>query len=201
MALITAAEARTRIPELTGTTLDSVLDHLIAAIGRAFARYCGYPRTTTGTHTMESASYVSYLDGRGERDLYLPARPITAVSSVYDDPTLDWTSSTYLVPSGDYGSILDGARLHLTSTSTWGVWGKGAGRIKVAYTAGFTSVPDDLKLACEIAVRAHYDSVKTQGKKVVSVNNQTLTYRDEELIPPAARQILDVGYVLPAAFA
>lgn len=201
MALITAAEARTRIPELTGTALDSVLDHLIAAIGRAFARYCGYPQTTAGTYTMESASYVSYLDGRGERDLYLVARPATAVASVYDDPAGDWTSSSYLVPSGDYGSILEGRRLHLTSTSTWGVWGAGAGRIKVAYTAGFATVPDDLKLACEIAVRSHYDGVKTQGKKVVSVNNQTLTYRDEELIPPAARQILDVGYVLPAAFA
>ncbi|WP_230685362.1 hypothetical protein, partial [Streptococcus pneumoniae] len=86
----------------------------------------GYPpASASATPTMESTSYTLYLTGTGGRDLYLPIRPTTAVASVYDDPDLDFTSSTYLVSSSDYAIVWDprrGSVLRLTSTATWGVW-------------------------------------------------------------------------------
>lgn len=201
MALVTAAEIKAIIPEITGTTDDAALGVLADGIGAAFARFCGYPpASASATPTMESTSYTLYLTGTGGRDLYLPIRPTTAVASVYDDPDLDFTSSTYLVSSSDYAIVWDprrGSVLRLTSTATWGVWSDIPGGIKVACTAGFTAIDPALKALAEMAVRNWSDLKQTRGKRSVSVGPATTSFVDEALLPAHVR--IGLGpYQLPS---
>lgn len=184
MALISAAEARDVLPgiEDEGTLLDT----LISAVGAAFARRCGYPPATVGAApTMESTSYTLDHDGIGGRDLALRVYPATAITSVYDDPERDFTDSTYLVPAADY-AIVNGRTLRLKSTATWGVWGRGEGRIRVAFTAGYATVPADLKDLAKRAVKHLFETRRTQGKASESSEGLSVTFTESELeLPPS----------------
>lgn len=204
MALITAAEARELVPALTGTAEDTFLDTLIARCGAAFARRCGYPPASAGVApSMESLStYTLDHDGRGGRDLTLRVWPATAISSVRDDPTLDFTSDTYLVTSTDYAIVDQGRTLRLKSTATWGSWGRGEGRIRVAFTAGYTAAaaPSDLKQLVAQAVHHWIDQRQTQGKKSVSQGGQVVTYDDSAFLPPWVEGALG-GFMHPSALA
>lgn len=210
MAIISSAEALAQIPELTGTTEGTKLDTLIAGLGPAFASYCGWPAASaTALPTMESASYTFYVTGEGGRDLLLPVRPITAVSSVYDDPTLDFTASTYLVSSSDYTLTWipgTGQMLRLSSTATHGVWSTTPGAIRIVCTAGYATVPDGLKRIAEMAVRNWWDMRKTRGQAAPqgvagAARGGRPPRREVDVwLPDHVREALAAGgFVLPSA--
>lgn len=183
MALITVAEAKTLIPSLSGTADDTLLTTLIGQAGVAMARYCGYPGDAP---TMESASYTRDLDGNGTREIWLDVWPATAITSVYDDPDLDFAAAS-LVASGSY-SIVDKRRLRLTSTATQGTWTEGTGTVRVTYTAGFATVPDDLKSLCALQVRHMYDRRQTQGKTSVSGGQSNIGLVDPAWLAEEVKQ-------------
>ena len=108
MALMTAAEARGYLPNIQGTAIDSELVTLIARFDAVAAQWCGFPDSPGGTvgavQTLESASYVLYLDGPDPGDsslLWLGVWPVTAIGSIYSDPIREYGSDT-LVASSDY---------------------------------------------------------------------------------------------------
>jgi len=191
MALITASEAKQQIPALTGTTDDALLTELISVAGGLIGTYLGYPPVSAGGNpTAESANYTRYQDGPGGRILTLEVLPVTAVSSIYDDSSWDYTSA-YLVASGDY-AIVDGERgmVILTSTATHGSWSTGKRAIKAAYTAGYSTVPDWLQHAARIVVRALYDLRAAQGKENKSEGGVNVSFTKPAAIPEEAIQIL-----------
>ena len=193
MALITAPQAREKIPSLTGTGEDTLLDTMIAAAGVAFARYCGYPAASVGGNpTMEAATYTRYLDGPGGRDLNLDVWPVNSVTSIEDDPTRDFDGSAYLVAPTDY-TIRDGNRglVVLKSTAAHGQWSHIDGAIKVVYSGGFSAGPATLKELCKHAVRHAYDLRATQGKTNLSQGGVNVGLRDEDYLPALVRQGLD----------
>lgn len=193
MSLCTATEVRaTGIPGISGGAEDSKLEALIDRASALFARYCGYPGSVP---TMESANYVLYLDGPGGRDLDLSIWPATAISSVYDDPTLDFTDSAYLVSSSDY-TLVDGRFLRLKSTATHGFWSKQRDCIKVSFTAGYTSVPDDLKALCIAQVRNLWELRANQGKSKIKEGDNSWDFREEALMPAWIQSALS-AYRLP----
>ena len=184
MALITASEAKDLIPSLTGTTDDTLLTTLTVRVSAAFARFCGYPPASVGVApTMESASYVLEHDGSGTRELMLLAAPATAVSAARVDPTQDWTDDTYLVTAGTY-AIVDGDRLRLKSTATQGTWTAGTRNVRVSFTAGYTTVPADLKHLAARVVGYWYDQRQIRGRSATTQGGQggsvSATYRPEE---------------------
>lgn len=191
MALITTSEAKQQIPGLSGTTDDTLLTELISVAGGLIGTYLGYPAASAGgTPTAESASYTRYYDGPGGRILTLDVLPVTAVSSIYDDPSWDY-SATYLVSSGDY-TIVDGdtGMIVLSSTATHGSWTTGKRAIKAAFTAGYSTVPDWLQHAARITVRALYDLRNSQGKENKSEGGVNVSFTSAAAIPIEARQIL-----------
>ena len=190
MALLTPAEARLHCPGLD-TDDDTVLTELIGAMGGAFGRECGCPLPASGLQvTLESTSYTCYLTGRGGRDLDLDVFPVTAVSAVRDDPTLDFTDAQYLLDSGDY-AIVRGRILRLTSTATWGQWGKNVrDAIRVSCTAGWTTIPEELQQAARLAARHAWDARFSQGEQSRSGAGASVTWRDEDFLPAPVRSIL-----------
>lgn len=201
MALITAAEALRMIPDLASGAESTLIDELIDQAEHLIAAYCGYPSANgIAAATMGSTSYVRYLTGSGGRDLVCDVGPVTAVSSIYDDPTLDFTSAVYLVDSGDYAILTVPPRrtIRLTSTSVHGAWSTQVGAIKATVTAGYSTVPAALKRACQLTVRHMLDQRKKLGVQSESVNGASVTYADPAALPREARDILaGDGLMLP----
>ena len=102
MAVVTAAEVRAYIPTLTGSTDDTLLVTLVSRFDALASAVMGYPNQSSGALSIESGTYVEYLDGPGGRELALTVKPVTAIASVYDDPDLDYTDSADLISSDDY---------------------------------------------------------------------------------------------------
>lgn len=191
MALITTTEAKQQIPALSGTADDALLTELISVAGAVIAKYLGYPPASVGgTPTAESTSYTRYLDGPGGRILTTDVYPLTAVTSVYDDPAWDYSAS-YLVSSSDY-SIVEGDKglIVLSSTSAHGTWTTGKRAIKATFTAGYATVPDWLQQAARITVRALYDGRNSQGKENKSEGGVNVSFVKPAALPIEAKQIL-----------
>lgn len=194
MALITAAEARQEIPELTGTSEDTLLESLILQAGGMIARFCSYPPASAGAEpTMESASYTRYYDGPGGRILTLDVRPVTAVASIYDDIDLTWGADT-LIASSNY-AILDGTTGRVLLTATSGESFSGAEMaIKATFTAGYTTVPDSLKRAARELVKSLWTNRPTQRPDERDPG-------DRNALPRHVANLLRAGgYVLPRAY-
>jgi len=149
---------------LTDTSEDGKLNQLISEVEASVLRYLK-------RGPFVSTSFTEYYSGDDREMLILKHRPVTAVSLVRVDQygyagqgpdafpsTSSWDVGVdYYIPqvSADEqnGSIL-------AAIGNGGKWPLGRGNIKVTYTAGYATVPDDLALAVNqmiAAIRAGAD--------------------------------------------
>jgi len=198
MAIITVAEAKQYLPGLNASSSaeDTVIGVLVDAASTWIARYCGYPGKTP---TVEDISYTRYLTPDDPEDLLLDVLPVVSITTIHDDPDRGY-GAAHLVDSANY-ALLDGdAGLVVTTetgTHSWSVGSKRA--VKAVFTAGYATIPDDMKLACRMIVRASYDLRKRSG--VVSetaAGGTQATFRDED-VPQGVRRLLK-PFMLPLVF-
>ena len=197
MALITAAEARAYIPTLTGTTDDTLLSTLISRFDAAAAGYMGYPKQSSGAVTIESGTYVEYLDGPGGRELTVTAKPVTAVASIYDDPDLDYTDAADLVASGDYTVYGVEGRVVLDYDAAYPAWSESRRAIKITYGAGYgdagAPLPVAIKHAACLQVAHWYGARAHIGKTNLSIGGQTAKLNTLELLPEVKKTLAPYG--------
>ena len=199
MALMTAAEARAYLPNIQGTAIDSELVTLIARFDAVAAQWCGFPDSPGGTvgavQTLESASYVLYLDGPDPGDsslLWLGVWPVTAIGSIYSDPIREYGSDT-LVASSDYTLFGDQGLVELSADSGES-WSKRQRAIKATVTAGFSTVPSALKHAAGIQVAHWFRSRSVIGQKSVSQRGTSTTVQNLGLLDEVKQTL--AAYVL-----
>jgi len=134
--LLTAAEARAAIGGVTAT--DTQITDLIARVSATIVRACRVPASgaTPPTLRLETITETFRLKSRQE-SLVLSRRPGVAVSSVVEDGvTLD---------ADEYEIDAAAGILYRLSDDDRTCW-PGC-KIVVVYSAGWETVPDDLKLA------------------------------------------------------
>jgi hypothetical protein len=162
VALTTLSAVKTFL-KVSDTSEDTFLTQLQSAVEAAVAKLT--------QRQLESASYTAYLSGNWQPSICLREYPVTAVASVYFDPNGYYgqglgafPSTTLLVAGVDYTLRMDAPDGLSSQSGTLdrinGVWPgsfhrppgrlsweriKGQGNIKVAYTAGYTTIPDDLQ--------------------------------------------------------
>lgn len=192
MPLLTAAQAADiAFPELVSTGLDTGMQaRLEAWIARgqsALARWLWYPTPSTGARAnLESSTYIQYLRGNPDKPRHLDTHfshgRLVSVTSVYDDPSLDWGADT-LVDSGDYNLIQPDGVILLTSTSAHGAWGITADSIKLTHVGGWTSstVPYEVQEALGLLC-GHYARLKAeQGHGSVSASGASVATIAEDM--------------------
>jgi hypothetical protein len=154
--LISLSEYKTWA-NISGTAQDTLLNFLLGAVSTDMRRWCD----RNLTNGFESAERTESYDGTDEQTIQLREWPVTSIAYVrayradgtYE--TLD--SSTYRVNS-DSGvlSRIDAvlARYPVSAfgsvDSTFGVqpwFEQGFDNISVRYTAGYSPIPDDIKMA------------------------------------------------------
>ena len=183
MAVATAAEVRAYLPTLTGTGDDTLLTTLITRFDSVAAAHLGYPRQNDGSVSLESGTYVEILDGPGGRELTVCARPVVSITSVYDDPDLDYTDSADLIAASDYTLYSDEGRIVLDYNATDATWSVGRRHIKITYVAGYASIPNAIKHAACIQVAHWYQSRAHIGRTQLSTQGQSATLSTLDLLP------------------
>lgn len=128
---------------------------------------------------LPSASYTHYFDGSGREKLFLNQYPVTAISTVridaggyrghgtdaFNSDTIqtlgeDWIPETLDANEGNQGILI----------ALGGCWPCGIGNIKVAYTAGYATIPQEIINA----VHALTGELWTMAGKGGKVKSETL---------------------------
>lgn len=191
MAIITAAQAREKIPGLNGTDEDTTLDGLIAAADAVIAAELGYDAPSEGGNpTIEDTTYTEYLEGPGGRVLRLRHYPIVSITSIEDDIDEEFDGSSELVASSDY-AIRDMGRVLLTTTSTHGVWTESDNEvIKAIYVAGYQTIPEALQEVAKLLVAQWFKEPASLGRSAINVQGSSVTPRTERW-PKGAERMLE----------
>lgn len=144
MAICTAAEYKTWAG-ISGTDLDTWLAAVIAQAQDGAEEWCG--------RGFDSAARTEYYSGTGTTDMSLRTTPVTTLTSVsYLSSVSAGVASFTAFDGGTY--YFDGDSGLLVRYSAFDafddanpVWPDGTRNIKVVYTAGYSTIPDGLKLA------------------------------------------------------
>lgn len=140
------------------TTYDDLLINLINRSETILERYCG--------RKMKSRSYTEYYDGDGTRFLYTKQWPIVSITSIHIDVDRVFGSAE-LVSSSDYffddenGEVQ--GRITLLGTADESIFGQGYGNVKLVYTAGYATLPEDIEAAAVVHVSHWYNKAGTEG--------------------------------------
>lgn len=165
-----------RIPS-TDTSQDAFLDHLVT---RTTAFIQSYTR-----QTLLETTHTEYFSGNGSSRTVVKEMPVTAVTVLTDDKSgqadFDYTDADLNVEFGfeEWGLIV--LMNGLTFRKPDSIYPPR--NYKVTYTAGYSSVPDDLRqVAVELAARTYYRKEhQKQGKATHSLGGETVTYTADEL--------------------
>lgn len=183
--LITLADAKSYLG-ITATTDDAVITGFISAAQKAMESFVH--------RALEAVSVTEILDGSGDYDLFIrePARTIT---SIHEDDDHTWGAGC-LVAAADYNLILlrDGAgrRIHRYDE----IWATGVQSAKVVYMAGFASLPEDVKVACQVQIGVLYSEwARAKSRKDVlssmGVSGWTMTWIAREGLDSGVKSLLE----------
>ena len=113
---------------------DAFLNDLIDRASEAIESYC--------RREFGEVERTEYHDG-GSEIVVLGHRPVIAVAAVYDDPDREFPENSLVSGSSYVVKKLAGYILR-----TDGSFSTGLNSVKVVYTSGYSSVPDDVTQAC-----------------------------------------------------
>jgi hypothetical protein len=186
--LITLADYK-QIEGLTNPKDDFRINQLIDSVSQLVKTYCGnsivdfYSTNKVETFNIDWHTHI----------VQLTESPVNNIVSVEKRDSVTESYST--VPTTDY--YLDTATdsvLYVTG-STYKNWPRGAGAVKVTYTAGYASTPKDLKLAVFDLITYYLKDEHKERRTLggASIQNQGSTsLRDSVAFPDHIKRVLDL---------
>ena len=184
---ITDGSAHWKYIQAQQATDDSTLSALISAVSSFFEHYCD--------RTFSSASYTYVTNGHGNHAIMLPESPVTAVLSV----TVDGVVIAARPAVGSAGWVLTDNMVQLDGGSSYNTssnaviyrFNKGIANVSIAYTAGYSTLPNDLTQACIETCASWYKRRSRVDEESKSIQGEVITFSTAEL-PKAAKAILDI---------
>lgn len=123
---------------------------------------------------IKQGTFTDKLNGDNTAAITLPRAPVTAISSLkIDGEPIDVQTIV-----NEPGYVLLNNRVYLVGY----LFTAGVANIEVSYTAGYTTVPEDLVLGCLDLVAYVYRSRDRHGVQSRSVpSGETITFRAEDV--------------------
>ncbi len=186
--LVTLAEYK-EAEGISSPKEDLRLATIVPSVSQLVKTYCGnslIDHYSTNKVETFSIDWDTYL-------VQLTESPVNAIVSVQKRDSVTESYST--VPTTDY--YLDTATdsvLYVTG-STYKNWPRGAGAVKVTYTAGYASTPKDLKLAIFDLITYYLKDEHKERRTLggASIQNQGSTsLRDSVAFPDHIKRVLDL---------
>lgn len=140
--LITAADAQAAM-SAAGVSYSGDVQQLVTEVSAQIQQYL--------SRAIPSQSFSVTLDGIGGKRILLPNTPITAVSSL----SVDGVAIPPAANATGSGFVFSQTTVMLRGYD----FCRGVQNIALAYTAGFTTVPQDLQRACKEGILAYLSSM------------------------------------------
>ena len=186
--LVTLAEYK-EAEGISSPKEDLRLATLVPAVSQLVKTYCAnsiidfYSSNKTETFSIDWETHL----------VQLTESPVNAIVSVQKRDSVTESYST--VPTTDY--YLDTATdsVLYVMGSTYKNWPRGAGSVKVVYTAGYASTPADLKLAIFDLITYYLKDEHKERRTLAgaTIQNQGSTsLRDSVAFPDHIKRVLDM---------
>ena len=188
--LITLQEYKTA-EGITQPKDDARLNALIPSVSQLVKTYCGnsfvdfYSSNKTETFTIDWGTYI----------VQLTESPVNAIVSVQERSS--YSSSYATLTTGAQEFILNSTTdsIFRTTDSGYKNWATGVESVKVVYTAGYTAIPGDLKLAVLDLITYYLKDEHKLRQSIAgaSLQNQgSSTQRDNVGFPDHIKRVLDL---------
>lgn len=180
-ALITFDRFEADMGEALGTFSAEDKDIAIRLINAASTR-----ANTITRRKLASRSYTDVtLDANGGEVILLPQFPVTAFSEVRVDSARSFGTST-IISSSNYDYNEDTGELFV-----WTGFPRARRCVRVSYTGGYATVPDDLQHAIVEAVAYAWKQLATKKIGVQSITGDGITTQYPIDIPIPAMRVIE----------
>ena len=183
---------------LQGVQTDARINVIIDQVSQLVKTYCG--TTIIDYAGSDKTEYFNIADDYVDR-IILSESPLISVSSVQER---DDQASAYVTlitensdSSGKYEYVIDTDSDSIIRTNSTGTkyWSKGIKSVKVIYRAGYTSTPEDLKLAVFDLIKYYMKDERKERMSIAgaSIENQLSTsLRNNIGFPDHIKRVLDM---------
>ncbi len=170
---------------------DLRINALIPSVSQLVKTYCGnsfvdfYSSNKTETFNIDWGTYI----------VQLTESPVNTIVSVQERQS--YSSAYVTLTTGAYEYALDTKTDSIlrTNSGSYQNWAQGVDAVKIVYTAGYSAVPDDLKLAV-IDLVTYYLKDEHKERRVMggaSIQNQSSTsQKDNVAFPDHIKRVLDL---------
>lgn len=184
LPLITRAEYKAYVG-ITSPNSDTVIDALIPKVSELVKNYC----RRTFIDYVNDAKVETTSGGYGE-NLLLTEYPVISVTSVgwSEDYGQNYTD---LVEFTDY--VVEVEKGYIVALSASGEWDKCLNGYQVTYTAGYETLPEDLKLAVMDLVTYYIkNDASVHSPKAPGTNSVQIEYITSSAFPAHIKRVLDL---------
>jgi len=180
---------------ITGVKDDARITSLVASVSQLIKSYCGnsfvdyYSTPKTEYFNIDYDTHI----------IQLLESPIVSITSVHERAS---QAEDYILlekdgSNGKYEYYVDNSTdsIFRTTDEQYKNWEKGVAAVKVIYTAGYSDIPEDLKLAAYDLITYYYrDEYKTRRTIAgATIDNQTTsTLRANVGFPDHIKRVLDM---------
>ena len=170
---------------------DARLNVLIPSISQLVKTYCGnsfvdyYSTNKTETFNIEWSTHI----------VQLTESPVNAIVSVQEALSYGATLTTLTTGAKEYALNKATDSILRTTASGYKNWPTGIETVKVVYTAGYTAIPADLKLAVLDLVTYYLKDEHKSRQSIAgaSIQNQSSSsQRDNVSFPDHIKRVLDL---------
>ena len=174
---------------------DDRLQSLITSVSQLVKTYCAnsfidYNDTTSGVDKVET-----FTLGWETSSVQVSESPLISVSLVEERQTYGEAYVELDLSAYDYYVDLDTDTIYRTSTGGFKNWATGPGAVRVTYRAGYSDVPEDLKLAVIDLVTYYYKDEYKPNKAFggISITNETSSTQWRNVsFPDHIKRVLDL---------
>ena len=171
---------------------DLRLNSIIPSVSQLVKTYCGntfvdfYSSNKTETFNINWDTYA----------VQLTESPINTIVSV--EERTDYSQAYTTLTTGAYEYFLDSSTdsiLRTNGASNYRNWPRGPGAVRVVYTAGYSAVPEDLKLAVFDLVTYYLKDEHKERRTLAgaTVQNQaSSSQRNNVAFPDHIKRVLDL---------
>ena len=176
---------------ITSTNQDTRIAQLIVSVSQLVKTYCN----NTFVDFVSSAKTETFNVDYNEPFVQLTETPIISVTSVSerDNPTASYTGLS--INSDYYVDSVTDTIFRIDASGNGKQFKSGKGAVTVVYTAGYTSLPQDLELAVMDLITYYLKDERKSRQTIAGATlaNQTSTsQRDNVGFPDHIKRILDL---------
>ena len=170
---------------------DLRINALIPSVSQLVKTYCGnsfvdfYSSNKTETFNIDWGTYI----------VQLTESPINTIVSVQERQSYSGSYATLTTGAYEYALDTKTDSILRTNSSNYQNWARGVDAVKVVYTAGYSAIPDDLKLAV-IDLITYYLKDEHKERRTIqgaSIQNAaSSSQKDNVAFPDHIKRVLDL---------